>query len=157
MPEARPYRRVLALIGFDADDALVARKAAAFANLNGAELDFLHLIAPDAVLDGGYAGGSPAATASALEQAALRRLQFLAAQCGAGEARCHAVHGPRRQRFTDHLAAREAGLVVTTEPAFCPDGAYDLLVLGRKKSRRGRRILDLLGTLIAPARATARI
>lgn len=157
MPDGRPYRRVLALIGFDADDALVARKAAALAELNGAELDFLHLIAPDAVLDGGYAGGGPAATARGLEQAALRRLRFLAAQCGAGEVGCHAVHGPRRQRFADHVATREVGLVVTTEPASCPAGAYDLLVLGRKKPRRGRRVLDRLGTLIAPARAIARV
>lgn len=157
MPEARPYRRVLALISFDADDALVARKAAALAELNGAELDFLHLIAPDAVLDGAHTGGGPAATARGLEQAALRRLRFLAAQCGASEASCYAAHGPRRQRFADHLAAREAGLVVTIDPDFCPAGAYDLLVLGRKKPRRGRRVLDLLAALIAPARASAGI
>lgn len=157
MPETRPYRRVLALIGFDANDALVARKAAALAHLNHAELDFLHLIAPDALLDGGYAGGSPHATARELEQAALRRLTFLAAQCGAGEARCHAVYGPRRQGFTHHLDARDAELVVTAEPTFCSAGAHDLLVLGRKKPRRARRVLNLLWNLVAPARAIARI
>ncbi|MHB1351901.1 MAG: universal stress protein [Thiobacillus sp.] len=157
MPETRPYRRVLALIGFDANDALVARKAATLAHLNHAELDFLHLIAPDALLDGGYAGGSPRATAREFEQAALRRLRFLAAQCGAGEAQCHAVYGPRRQGFAHHLEARDAELVVTAEPVFCPAGAYDLLVLGRKKPRRARRVLNLLWNVVAPARAIARI
>ncbi len=157
MPDARPYRRVLALIGFDAADALVARKAAALARLNCAELDFLHLIAPDALLDGGYAPGGPGATAQGLEQAALRRLRFLAAQCGAGEAHCHAVYGPRRQGLAHHLAARGAELVVTTEPAFCPAGAHDLLVLGRQRPGRARRLLNLLGNLLAPARAIARI
>lgn len=158
MPEARPYRRVLALIGFDASDGLVARKALALARLNHAELDFLHLIDPDALFDGGYSrSGGPTAAARALEQAALRRLNFVAAACGALDARCHALYGPRRQGFLRHLEAGGGDLVVTAEPSACFTGAHDLLVLGSEKPRRVQRILNLLWRRLAPARALARI
>src|SRR5512147_442589 len=62
MPELRPYRRVVALIRFDARDGVTAEKALLLARLNRAELDFLHLIAPGGNLDGGYPGASPSAT-----------------------------------------------------------------------------------------------
>jgi nucleotide-binding universal stress UspA family protein len=156
MPEARPYRRVLALIRFDASDDLVAGKALALARLNRAQLDFLHLIEPDAPLDGGYAG-SPTATAHALEQAALRRLQFVAARAGAAEARCHAAYGPPRQGFSRHILASPAELVVTTEPSPYLAGTHDLLVLARDKSRRAKGMLNMLMNLVWPARGLARV
>lgn len=153
MPEARPYRRIVALIPFDASDGLIARKALALARLNNAQLDFLHLVQSDASLDGGYArGGSPTATAHALEQAALRRLQFLAAQCGAGEARCHAVYGPPRQGFYRHVEANGVELVVTTESSSCPAGAHDLLLLAAPKSSRAKRVLSMLMRFVGPGR-----
>lgn len=144
MPELQPYRRILALIRFDATDGVTAEKALLLARLNRAQLDFLHLIEPDGALDGGYARAGTGDAARALEAAALRRLDFLAAQLGAGEARCNAVYGPPRQVFQRHVAVAQPDLVVVGEPSDYVDGPHDVLVLSAPRSRRGGRLRDLL-------------
>src|SRR5512139_2100608 len=115
MPEMRPYQRIVALIDFDDLDGQTAEKALLLARLNRAKLDFLHLIEPDGALDGGYPGGNSQATARSLEAASLRRLNFLAAQLGAAEATCHAIHGPLRQGFLRHVEEWRPDLVVAGE------------------------------------------
>lgn len=145
MPELRPYRRILALIGFDEHDDATAGKALLLARLNRAELGFLHLIEPDGALDGGYPGGSTQARASDLESASLRRLGFLAARLGAGEATCHAIHGPLRQGFAQHVREWQPDLVVTGEQAAYLAGPHDVLVLSpARQPRRGRWLESLL-------------
>lgn len=147
MPELQPYRRILALIRFDATDGATAEKALLLARLNRAQLDFLHLIEPDGALDGGYARGGPEGAARALEAAALRRLNFLAAQAGAGEARCSAMYGPPRQVFQRHVATAQPDLVVVGEPSDYVDGPHDVLVLSAPRAPRGGRLRDLLMAL----------
>lgn len=144
MPELKPYRRILALIRFDATDGVTAEKALLLARLNRAQLDFLHLIEPDGALDGGYTRGGTEIAARALEAAALRRLDFLAAHLGAGEARCTAVYGPPRQAFQRHVAAAQPDLVVVGEPSDYVDGPHDVLVLSAPRPPRGGRLRDLL-------------
>lgn len=154
MPELRPYRRILALIRLDASDAGIVNKALLLARMNRAELDILHLVEPDGALDGGYPGAGAKATAAAFETAALRRLEFLAAGLGAGEARCHALYGPFRQTFQRHVEVSTPDLVVTGSPAHCPPGAYDQLILASPPSARGsRRVLDVLGAMSSRLRA----
>lgn len=155
MPEARPYRRVLALINLDGSDERIARKALLLARLNRAQLMFLHLIEPEAALDGGYPASSAKSDAAALEAGALRRLDFLAAQLGAGEAQCVARHGPARQCFRELLREWQPGLVVSAqELAFLP-GAHDVLILGQNKQPKDgkpiTRFLGWLGAQLLPA------
>ena len=147
MPELRPYRRVVALICFDARDGVTAEKALLLARLNRAQLDFLHLIAPDGNLDGGYPGGSPSATGRELEAVALRRLDFLAGRLGAGEATCHALYGPERQGFQRYARQWQPDLVVADEHHDFLGGAHDVLVLSgaSQQSPRGGLIGRLLG------------
>jgi nucleotide-binding universal stress UspA family protein len=154
MPELRPYRRILALLRFDASDAAIVNKALLLARLNRAELDVLHLIEPDGALDGGYPAVSAEATAGALETAALRRLEFLTAQLGAGEARCHARHGPVRQAFLRHVEAAPPDLVVmSSAPSGLPE-TCDRLILGPSPARsRGQRLLNVLGATGSRVRA----
>jgi nucleotide-binding universal stress UspA family protein len=154
MPELRPYRRILALIRLDASDAHIVNKALLLARMNRAELDILHLVEPDGALDGGYPGASAQATAAALEAAALRRLEFLVAGLGAGEARCHALYGPFRQTLQRHVEASPPDLVVTGSAAHCPAGAYDQLILASPSpARGGRRVLEFLGAMSSRLRA----
>jgi nucleotide-binding universal stress UspA family protein len=155
MPETRPYQRILALIGFDGRDGQTAEKALLLARLNGAKLDFLHLIEPDGALDGGYSGGGPNATARTLEAASLRRLEFLAAQLGAAEATCHALHGPLRQGFQRHVREWRPDLIVTGEHRAYLAGSHDVLVLSSaKRPCRGTlrsRLLGLFGSRVCRA------
>ncbi len=144
MPEMQPYQRILALIDFDGMDRRTAEKAVLLARLNRARLDFLHLIEPDGTLDGGYPGSNPKAAARDLEKASLRRLDFLAARLGAGEARCHALYGPPRQRFLQHVREWQPDLIVTGEQPAYLAGSHDVLVLaGEKRPRRGRLLAAL--------------
>lgn len=148
MPELRPYRRILALIDFDERDGATAEKALMLARLNRAELDFLHLIEPDGALDGGYPGGSSRADARELENAALRRLNFLAARIGAGEARCHAVYGPLRQGMLRHVRDWQPDLVVAGERHAHLGGRYDVLILSSPgRTGGGKWLANLLGAL----------
>lgn len=145
MPELRPYRRILALIRFDAMDGVTAEKALMLARLNRAQLDFLHLVEPDGTLDGGYPGSNLKAAVRDLEKASLRRLDFLAAQLGAGEANCHAIYGPSRQGFVQHVREWKPDLIVTSEQSDYLAGPHDVLVLsGAKRPQRGRRMLAVL-------------
>lgn len=148
MPELQPYRRILALIRFDATDGLTAEKALLLARLNRAQLDFLHLIEPDGALDGGYTRSGTEDAARALEAASLRRLNFLAAQLGAGEARCDAVYGPPRQGFQHHVGEWQPDLVVVGEPSAYVDGPHDVLVLSAARRHRGGRLRDILMLLL---------
>lgn len=146
MPEMRTYQRVLALIDFDALECQAAEKALLLARLNKAELDFLHLVEPDAALDGGYPNGNPRATAHSLETASLRRLEFLAARLGATEARCHARHGPLRQGFLRHVREWQPDLVVTGgHHGYLATGSHDVLILSAsKRPRRGGMLTRLM-------------
>ena len=157
MPELPPYRRVLALIRFDALDGMAAKRALMLARLNGAALDFLHLVEPDGLLEGGYPCSSTRADARELEAAAVRRLAFLAASVGATEARCHAAYGPLRQGFEHHVAHWKPDLLVTAEPVAWAEGVCDVLVLSpagpRRRGRLMSGILGLLGSLAGAAGA----
>ncbi|OJW41600.1 universal stress protein [Thiobacillus sp. 65-1402] len=148
MPEFRPYRRILALIRFDAMDGATAEKALMLARLNQAQLDFLHLIEPDGTLDGGYPGSTRQATALDLERASLRRLDFLAARLGAGEARCHAIYGPLRQGFRQYVRDAQPDLIVTGEQTAYLDGPHDVLVLSGAHRSQGGRLLAMLMSLL---------
>jgi nucleotide-binding universal stress UspA family protein len=157
MPEFRPYRRILALIRFDAMDSATAEKALMLARLNQAQLDFLHLIEPDGTLDGGYPGSTRQATVLDLERASLRRLDFLAARLGAGEARCHAIYGPLRQGFRQYVRDAQPDLIVTGEQAAHLDGPHDVLVLsGAQRSHGGRLLATLMSLLGLRQRARVR-
>lgn len=147
MPEFRPYRRILALIRFDAMDGVTAEKALMLARLNQAQLDFLHLIEPDGTLDGGYPGSTRQATVRDLERASLRRLDFLAARLGAGEARCHAIYGPLRQAFQQHVREWTPDLIVTGEHHARLPGSHDMLILPYPQSPGNGRLARLLGLL----------
>jgi hypothetical protein len=148
MHQTLPYRRVLALINFDSSDEDIARKALLLARLNRAQLVILHLIEPDAALDGGYPAASAKADAASLEAAALRRLSFLSAQIGAGEAECMACFGPRRQTFRQVMQSVQADLVVAAMDPGLPTGSSDVLILGHDKKRAGGRLVSrLLGWL----------
>lgn len=155
MPEARPYRRVLALIRLDGTDEKIARKALLLARLNRAQLLFLHLIEPDAALDGGYPAASAKTSIAALEAGALRRLDFLAAQLGAGEAECVAQHGPSQQSFKRVLKKWQPDLVVSAEDYAFLSGAHDVLILGQNSRPQGGkligRFLGWLGAQFLPA------
>lgn len=144
MPEARPYQRVLALIRFDATDERIARKALLLARLNRAQLTFLHLAEPDTALDGGYPAASAKADALALEAGALRRLDFMAGQLGAGEARIIVRVGQARREFKQLLSEWQPDLVISAqEPGFMA-GPHDLLVLGQQGRLTGGRTLGRL-------------
>jgi nucleotide-binding universal stress UspA family protein len=148
MPDFRPYRRILALIRFDAMDGATAEKALMLARMNQAQLDFLHLIEPDGTLDGGYPGSTRQATVRDLEHASLRRLDFLAARLGAGEARCHAIYGPLRQGFQRHVRESQPDLIVTGEQAAYLAGSHDVLVLSAaRRPQRGRLLTTLMNLL----------
>lgn len=126
------------MIQFDAMDGAIAEKALMLARLNRAELEFLHLIEPDGMLDGGYPGSSRQAGIDDLKRAALRRLEFLAASLGAGEARCHAEYGSPRQEFHEYAREHQPDLIVTGEQAAYLAGSCDVLVLSAaKQSRHG--------------------
>ena len=146
----RPYRRVLALIDFNHLDERIANKAMLFARLNQVGLDFLHLVEPDGLLDGCLS--TPQASARSLEQAALRRLSFLAAGLGAAEASCHAICAPLRQGFRLHVGQWAPDLIVTGEQHAYLGDAYDVLVLSTAGQWRSGRLLSglrrLLGTLL---------
>jgi hypothetical protein len=136
MSEFRPYRRIAALVRFDAFDAPVVGKALLLARQNGAELDLLHLIEPDGLLDGGPVAGE----ARAYEQAAERRLERLAAALGADGAGCCAFYGPGRRRLRQYAESRRPDLIVTGESdARLTDGC-DVLILAPCGARRGRRL-----------------
>lgn len=155
MPEARPYQRVLALICLDGTDENIARKALLLARLNRAELLFLHLIEPDAALDGGYPAAGAKNDAAALEAGAMRRLDFLVAQLAAGEAKCVALHGPARQSFKQAVKKWQPELVVSAQDFDFLSGTHDLLILGRNSRAQGGRligrILNWLGAQLLPA------
>lgn len=154
MHETHPYQRVLALINFDGSDEKIARKALLLARLNRAQLLFLHLIDPDASLDGGYPVASAKAEAAALEDGAMRRLDFLRAQIGADEAECVTRHGPTREGLEHQLRAWQPDLIVSgLDPGYLT-GNQDLLILGQTNRLSGgafRRISNWLSTQFQPA------
>ena len=142
--EMKPYRRVLTLIDFDPQSEQVARRALLLARLNQAKIAFLHLVEPDAALDGGYPASSPKTYANALETASLRRLNFLVAQLGAGEAECLTQCGPAHQTFKQHLQEWQPDLVVSAKDFSFLSGSHDLLILGQRSQTRGGRMLKRL-------------
>lgn len=151
----KPYRRILTLIDFDARGEQVARRALMMARLSQAELAFLHIVEPDAAMDGGYPVSSHQANAHALETASVRRLDFLAGQLGAGEAECIALYGPARQSLRQALKTWEPDLVISARELDSLSGPYDILILGQRNGRKGggiiRRIANWLGGQLLPA------
>jgi nucleotide-binding universal stress UspA family protein len=148
MPELRPYQRILALIHFDALDGHTAEKALLLARMNRAQLDFLHVIEPDGAMDGGYPNGDPRATARSLEAASLRRLDFMTARIGAGEASCHAIYAPLRQGFRRHIREWQPDLVISGVHHDCLRGSHDVLILApARRPRRGKWVASLMGLL----------
>lgn len=156
MPEARPYRRVLALIRLDGTDEKIARKALLLARLNHAELAFLHLAETEPALDGGYPSASHQQQIDALKAGALRRLGFLAGRLGAAEAVCLAQCGPARQSFGRALKEWQPDLVVSARDHAYLSGPHDVLVLGQRPSQIGgalKRLTDWLASQLFPATA----
>lgn len=155
MPEAPPYQRVLALIKLDRTDERIARKALLLARMSRAQLLFLHLIEPDAALDGGYPAAAASTGAAALEAGAVRRLEFMATQLGAGEAECIARSGPLRQTFRQVLQTWQPDLVVAAAEPDLPTGHCDVLILGQRNApKRGRltgRLAAWLNSSLRPA------
>lgn len=143
MPESPPYRRVLALLDFDALDGRIVGKALLLARQNGAALDVLHLIEPDGLHGGAFGGGANAA-ARALERAAERRMIFLTTTLGADDAVCRALHGPRRQRLMQYVAARRPDLVVTGDAQTGLGDLCDTLILSTPARPRGGRLRTAL-------------
>ncbi len=132
------YRRILALVDFNDAGSAVARRALKLARLGQAELAFLHLIAPDASLDGGYPPASRQANKQGFEQAALRRLAFLGATLGADEAALLARYGQPACSFADCMAEWRPDLVVAgVDPGYL-SGRHDLLTLGQSGAGSGR-------------------
>lgn len=153
--QAKPYRRILTLIDFDPQSERVAQRALLLARMSRAELAFLHLAETEAALDGGYPAVSPKANADALEAAALRRLNFMAAKLGAGEAECLAGYGPARQVFKQKSQQWQPDLVVASGDYPFLAGPYDVLVLGQGSKTKGggmlRRLTGWLGSQFQPA------
>lgn len=149
MPETLPYQRVLALINFDSTDEKIACKALLLARMNQAQLVFLHLIEPDAALDGGYPVSSPQADAAALEAGALRRLDFLASRLGACEAECIARCGPARQGFQQQLSAWRPDLVVSAQDAGLLGGPHDVLILGHNRQTKSGGLIGRLASWLS--------
>lgn len=148
------YRRILALVDFD--DTRVAHRALNLARAMGAELAFLHLIAPDPALDGGYPIPGRAELASGFEEAAKRRLDFLRASLQGDGTALLCRYGPPAQAFADCLAEWRPDLVVAgADPGYL-GGRHDLLLLGQPASDRGwlKRVLDqLMAPVILPGGA----
>ena len=151
----KPYRRILTLIDFDMQGEQVAKRALMLARLNQAKLAFLHLAEPDTALDGGYPVSSHKENLQALETASLRRLDFMAAQLGAGEAECHAQCGQARHTYKHFLKSWEPDLVISARELDFLSGPHDLLVLGQRGRHTGggtlRRIASWLGAQLLPA------
>jgi nucleotide-binding universal stress UspA family protein len=143
------YRRILALVDFSESGTAVARRALKLARLGQTELAFLHLIEPDPGLDGGYPSPSGKACQRDFEQAALRRLAFMAANLGAGEAELMARYGRPRDAFANGIAAWNPDLVVAGDDPGYLGGRHDLLTLGR--STNTGKLKRILHQFMAPA------
>lgn len=148
------YRRVLAVVDFTETGAAVARRAQKLARLDRAELAFLHLIAHESDLDGGYPQPSRGACKTGYEQAALRRLNFFSASLGmeAGDAELWARYGHPARAFADCVSAWRPDLVVAGDDPGYLGGAHDLLMLGRV-STGGGIVKRILGHILSPASA----
>ena len=153
--DPKPYRRILTLVDFGPQGERVAQRALLLARMSRAELAFLHLAEIEVALDGGYPAVSPKTNAVALEAAALRRLNFMATQLGAGEAECLAGCGPARQVFQQKIQQWQPDLVVASGDYPFLAGSFDVLVLGQgRKSKAGgmlRRLAGWLSSQFQPA------
>ena len=144
------YRRILALVDFSETGTAVARRALNLARLGQCELAFLHLIAPDPSLDGGYPPPSRSEYRQGFEQAGLRRLAFLAANLDAGEAHLLARYGQPGEAFADGIAEWRPDLVVAGDNRGYLGGRHDLLTLGRSGGENG--VKRFLSQFMAPLR-----
>lgn len=149
------YRRILAVVDFNDHATTVVQRAMKLARLERAELILLHLIEPDAALDGSYPLPSRKATAQALEAAALRRLTFLATQLRADAVQLISRCGSPVQNFSSCISEWRPDLVVAeSDPGFFA-GQHDLLTLGR--ARRGGKLQRWLRTWLIPEGLLSRV
>jgi len=146
----RNYLRILAVVDFTDNGRAVARRALSLARLGQAELALLHLVEPDTGLEGGYPPPSRAASQQSYETEALRRLNFFAANLGAGEAKLLVHYGQPRRAFADCIAVWRPDLVVADNDPGYLGGRHDLLTLGRSNNGGGR-LIRLLQHFLAPA------
>lgn len=157
MPETPPYRRILALVELNGNDAALLGQARLLARLCGARLDLLHLV--DLPPDGeGYPQADRAQAARTYEAEATRRMAFHAGRHGIGPDACHARHGPAAQGFRAFVRDQAPDLVIVPRHlAELASGPWDVLALGRKSPCTGRGLLARLrGWLtIAPAPSRA--
>jgi nucleotide-binding universal stress UspA family protein len=144
------YRRVLAVVDFSDLGRAVARRALVLAAADGVNLAFLHLVAADVCMDGGYPAPSRHERARAYEQAALTRLAFLSATLSSRMPELLARCGHPKDDFADCVTNWRPDLVVAGHPAAYLDGRHDLLTLGRASSTGPGRLKRLLGGLISP-------
>lgn len=146
------YRRILALVDFSNTGTAVARRAIKLARMDRAELAFLHLIGPDAGLDGGYPQPSRKECKTVYEQAALRRLAFFSANLGvnSGDAALWAHYGHPGRAFSDCVSAWRPDLVVADSDPGYLGGPHDLLILGHA-STGGGLVKRMLKHIFSPA------
>jgi len=155
MLEIRPYCRVLALIRFDGSDEQIARRAIHLARLNQARLAFLHLVEPDETLGGGYPGTRSSQNAASIKNAAVRRLNFLAAMLGAGDAECLTGFGHLPQMFQGALKDWQPDLIVAAGPLPGVAGSIDCLIAARPIQSGGGKLRVLAHWLISQLRPAA--
>lgn len=141
------YRRILALVDFDALGERVARRAASLARSSQADLGLLHWIQPDTGFDGGYPPPSLAEQHQGYEQAALRRLGSMAGKLESVDPELLAVFGHGRSTLIDRVAAWSPDLVVVGRDPGGLDQHHDLLTLGQAQGASGRLIRAMAGLL----------
>ena len=147
------YHRILAVVDFSESGLAAARRALNLARLGRAKLAFLHLIEPDAGLDGGYPPPGRQEARQAFEQAGLRRLAFLAANLAVEEAELLARFGHPGEGFALSIAEWRPDLVVAGDDPGYLGGRHDLLILGL--ATRGGRMMRLLRTFLVPRHLAA--
>jgi nucleotide-binding universal stress UspA family protein len=129
MREPVPYRRILALVNFDAQDTHVFHQARVLAKASGAQLRLLHIVDVDPALDGGV-NLTPEQEAHAYKAVVMPRLQSMAQAAEGVRIECHVRIGrpaPTLQQFAHDWTP---DLVVTTRRAQdIAHGPWDVLIL----------------------------
>lgn len=157
MAEPPPYRRILALVELNVNDAALLSRASLLARLCGARLELLHLV--DLPPDGeGYPQAGRAQAAHAYEAEAVRRMAFHARRLGIGPDACHARFGPAFLGLQAHVQAQPPDLVIVPHHlAKLAVGPWDVLALGRITPTAGRGLLARLRGWLTITPAPSRV